>query len=72
VTRERGARLIQGLDDVTCGGLDSDALRGERATTARGAERMVRFPLLVQAGPGEDVIEHARLAFECPQGAALD
>jgi hypothetical protein len=72
VTRERGARLIQGFDDVTGGGLDSDALRGERATAVRSAERMVRFPLLVQAGPGKDVIEHARLALESPQGAALD
>jgi hypothetical protein len=33
---------------------------------------MVRFPLLVQAGPDENVIEHARLALESPQGAALD
>jgi hypothetical protein len=33
---------------------------------------MVRFPLLVQAGPDEDIIEHALLALESPQGAALD
>src|SRR5580692_1191611 len=72
VTRERGPRLVQGFDDVARSGLDGDALRGERATTVRGAERMVRFPLLAQAGPDEDVVEHARLALECPQGAALD
>jgi hypothetical protein len=72
VTRERGPRLVQGFDDVTGGGLDGDTLRGERAAAVRGAERMVRFPLLVQAGPDEDVIEHARLALEGPQGAALD
>jgi hypothetical protein len=33
---------------------------------------MVRFPLLVQACPDEDLIEHARLAFETPERAALD
>jgi len=64
--------LIKGLDDVTGGGLDGDALWGERATAVRGAERMMRFPFLVQAGPGDDVIEHARLALESPQGATLD
>src|SRR6202050_3024996 len=72
VTRERSPRLIQDFDDITRGGLDGDALRGERAAAVRGAERMVRFPLLVQAGPDEHVVEHAQLALEGPQGAALD
>ena len=66
VTRERGPRLVQGFDHVTGGGLDGDALRGERATAVGGAERMVRFPFLVQAGPDEDVVEQARLALQSP------
>src|SRR5260370_41821777 len=33
---------------------------------------MVRHPLFVEAGCHEDVIEHARLAFERPEGAALE
>jgi hypothetical protein len=72
VTRERGARLLQCFDHVTLGGLYGDALRGERASTVGGAERMVRSPLLVQACPDEDVIEHALLALYGPQGAVLD
>jgi hypothetical protein len=64
--------LLQRLDDVARSGLDDPALRGERAAPVRGTERMVRFQLLVQAGPDEDVIEHALLAFESPQGTALD
>src|SRR5260370_6331161 len=32
---------------------------------------MVRFSVLVQACPDEGVIEHARLALECPEGATI-
>src|SRR5207244_5611396 len=48
-----------------------DALRGERAPAVRSAEGMVRFPLLVQACPDEDVIDHPRLALESPERAAI-
>jgi hypothetical protein len=64
MTRERGARLVQCFDDVTLGGLYGDALPGERTSAVRTAERMMPFPLLVQACPDEDVIEHTRLALE--------
>src|SRR5207253_8504846 len=53
-------------------GLDGDALRAERAWSVGGTERVVRHPYFVEAGCHEDVIEHARLAFESPEGAALD
>jgi hypothetical protein len=72
VARERGARLVQGFDNVTLRRLDGDTLRGERAAAVRSAKRMVRFPFLVQVRPDEDVVEHARLALESPQGAAID
>src|SRR5258708_8017036 len=47
-------------------------LRGKRAAPVRGTERVVRFALLVQACPDEHVIEHARVALQRPQRAALD
>jgi hypothetical protein len=33
---------------------------------------MVRFPLLMQGCPDEDVVEHILLALQTPQGAALN
>ncbi len=72
MTGERGPRLLQCLDDVTGGGLDGDGLRGKGAAPVGGTERVVRFALLVQACPDEHVIEHARLALQRPERAALD
>ena len=63
--------MLQPFDHLTLGGLYGDALRGERAPAVRSAEGMVRFPLLVQACPDEDVIDHPRLALESPERAAI-
>lgn len=72
VSRKRGARLIEGLDDGSVVGLDRDSFGGERTVSVGRAEWTVRRSLFVQARGDHDVVEDSCLAFKRPERAALD
>jgi hypothetical protein len=62
VPGERGARLVEGLEDGSVVVLDRDPLGGERAVSIGRAEWAVRRPLLVQARRDDVIVEDSGLA----------